>query len=103
MAAAAAQGKLSIAEALALMGRRENARAFARDALSVFESKRNWEAILRAHLVMAHASEVPSDVAAHQASAQSALAELRAAWGTSTVDSYLTRPDLKRLFSGVQP
>jgi len=103
MAAAAAQGKLSIAEALALMGRREDARMFARDALSSFESKRISEALLRAHLVMARASEMPSDVAAHQASAQSALTQLRMAWGTATVDSYLTRPDLRRLSNGVQP
>jgi tetratricopeptide (TPR) repeat protein len=103
MAVAAAQGNLSIAEALALMGRREDARMFARDALSYSESERNWEALLRAHLVMARVSEMPSDVAAHQASAQSALAQLRIAWGTPAVDSYLTRPDLRRLSSGVQP
>jgi hypothetical protein len=103
MAAADAQGKLSIAEALALIGRREDARMFARDAVSYFESERNWEALLRAHLVMARASEMPPDVAAHRASAQAALAELRMAWGTSTVDSYLTRPDLRRLSNGVQP
>jgi len=103
MAAAAAQGKLSIAEALALIGRREDARMLARDALSYFESERNWEALLRAHLVMARASEMPSDVAAYQASAQSALAQLRMAWGMPTVDSYLTRPDLRRLSSGGKP
>lgn len=103
MAAAAAQGKLSIAEALALIGRREDARMLARDPLSYFESEGNWEALLRAHLVMARASEMPSDVAAHQASAQSALAQLRMAWGMPTVDSYLTRPDLRRLSSGGKP
>jgi eukaryotic-like serine/threonine-protein kinase len=103
MAAAAAHARLSMAEALVLVGRRETALTFARDALSFLEPKHIWEALLRAHLVMARASEMPSEVAAHQAAAQSALAQLRTAWGTSTVDLYLTRPDLRRLSSGAQP
>ena len=91
----AAQGSLSIAEALASSGRREPHEQFARDAVSYFESKRTWEALFRGHLVMAQASELPSDGASHRASAHSALAQLRAAWGTASVDSYLKRRDLE--------
>jgi tetratricopeptide (TPR) repeat protein len=99
----AAQGSLSIAEALASSGRRGAARTVARDAVSYFESKRTWEALFRGHLVMAQASELPSDSASHRASAHSALAQLRTAWGTASVDSYLKRRDIRRLSNGVEP
>jgi hypothetical protein len=51
--------------------------------------------------VAARASQAGPEVDAHQAGARAALAQLRAVWGMTVVEQYLTRADIRQLSRGM--
>ncbi len=98
----AAHARLSLAEALAEVNDRALARELALDALGFFEKHKVWEAVWRAHVTAARMSNDPAEAEAHKESARVALAELKKLWPARDVETYLRRPDIKRLSAGIQ-
>ncbi|MBV9506004.1 MAG: hypothetical protein JO323_13465 [Acidobacteriia bacterium] len=85
----AAQGRLTLAEALWRNRQPERADKFARSALAFFDPRRIWEAVWRCRRLSLGADQI--------AAAKEALAELERIWPAEQVRSYLARPDLKEL------
>jgi tetratricopeptide (TPR) repeat protein/predicted Ser/Thr protein kinase len=102
LAGNAASARLSTAEALVAAGNHDLARKMALESLDFFERRRIWESLWRGQLVAAQVSNETSEIQAHQNSARSAFAQLRKLWPEEDVDSYLRRPDIKRLSSGMR-
>ncbi len=102
LAGEAAVARLSIAEALAIAGHQSPALQMAGQALTFFEPRRIWEAVLRGHLIAIRGSPEPSDVDAHRDSARAAMAQLRNAWNPATVDRYLETTNINVLSGGLR-
>jgi serine/threonine protein kinase len=102
LAGNAAYARLAIAEALAGTGESNLARTMTLDALTFFEQHSVWESSWRAHLVAAQVSQESADISTHRNSARSALTQMRNLWPANDVDSYLQRPDIKRLYGDMQ-
>jgi len=99
--AEAAFVRLSAAEALARRHGRD-ARALVDEALTFFEPRQMWEALLRGHLVAAAVTQDTGDSDAHRVAARHALAQLRTVWTPTAVDSYLGRRDVAELARGIR-
>ncbi len=102
-----ASARLEIAEALVVAAKpgpaaMNSAAKLALAALAFFEPRRIWESVWRAHYVAARASQDPAEAEKHRAAARSALDSLRTLWSARTVDSYLHRPDISLLWSGLR-
>ena len=102
LAGRAACARLAIAEALLAGSNREAARQMALEALTFFEQRGIWESMWRGHLVAARASLEPTEAEAHRTAARSALTRLRSLWPARDANTYLQRPDIKRLSSDMQ-
>jgi len=98
----AASARLSMAEALDGGQERELARKLVLDALGFFERHEIWESVWRAHVIVARSSDKSSEVEAQNAFARSALDQLRKIWPADSVDGYLSRPDIKQLYSTIR-
>ena len=72
------------------------------EALTFFEQRGIWESMWRGHLVAARASLEPTEAEAHRTAARSALTRLRSLWPARDANTYLQRPDIKRLSSDMQ-
>jgi tetratricopeptide (TPR) repeat protein len=95
LAGSAASARLSTAEAWMAAGNRSQALHTSRAALDFFEPRSILESAWRGHAVAAWAAEDRAN--AHMASGRSALNQLRSRWPAGAVDTYLQRPDTRRL------
>ena len=76
-------------------------RRFTSEALDFFEPRKIWEAAWRAHALAAEAAPDPAAAQAQKAAAGSALARMKQAWPRASFESYLRRPDIRRLSTGL--
>jgi len=96
----AASARLAAAEAVLYAGGHGAAPLLPSEALSFFEPRQVWEAVWRAHAVIAQSSD-PVAAQAHREASRAALNQLRSAWPHALVDVYLTRADIAPLYKGL--
>ena len=97
----AAAARLSVAEALAGTSEHSLARQLTLSALGFFEQRGIWESVWRGRVVAVRASNDSAEAEANMASAHSAFAQLKKIWPAGSVESYMQRPDIKLLCSGL--
>ena len=99
----AESARLDVAEALlAPQKPSKAAEALAVEALKYFEPRHIWEPAWRAHWAAFRASPQGAAAEAHKTAARSAIDQLRAVWTPETAATYLARPEINILSTGLR-